>query len=205
MRSSSMLLAMCLGAALAQGPGNGVSKTTYASENPFDGLAFNLKYYPMTAAYDSGHGNVQFGTTIQGRAQLTKANQYSERNCNLFSAAAGATAKTGSTNMAAPAALGNDCTYTTGHAFDTASSTLMWAVYAYNADICCKACAATKGCTATTYNKQTQFFDATPPANRTVGMPMPFEGFGMHLVNVQSSKTTGGITVGALEKHFTAR
>ena len=65
--------------------------------------------------------------------------------------------------------------------------------------------AATKGCTAATYNKQTQFFDATPPANRTVGMPMPFEGFGMHLVNVQSSKTTGGITVGALEKHFTAR
>ena len=31
------------------------------------------------------------------------------------------------------------------------------------------------------------------------------EGFGLHLVNVQSSKTTGGIGVSTLEEHFAKR
>ena len=202
---ATLALASLATLALGQGPGDGVSKTTYSCSDPFVGLAFNLRYYPVTAAYDSGHGNVQFGTTIQGRSQLTKANQYAERNCHLYSAASGAAAKSGATNMAAPAALGDDCTYTTGHAFGSAS-TLLWDVYAYNADICCKACAATKGCVAATYDSQKTLFDAPSAAATTnVSAPMPFEGFGLHLVNVQTAKTTGGIDVSVLEGHYTKR
>ena len=37
---------------LAQGPGDGVAKTTYTSSQPFVGLAFLQKYLPTTAAID---------------------------------------------------------------------------------------------------------------------------------------------------------
>ena len=36
--------------ASAQGPGNGVSKTTYSASDPWTGMAFVQKYFPTTAA-----------------------------------------------------------------------------------------------------------------------------------------------------------
>ena len=36
--------------ASAQGPGNGVSKTTYSASDPWRGMAFVQKYFPTTAA-----------------------------------------------------------------------------------------------------------------------------------------------------------
>ena len=37
------------------------------------------------------------------------------------------------------------------------------------------------------------------------GLPQSYEGFGLHLVDVTTSLTTGGINVSSLEAHYTAR
>ena len=41
-------------------------------------------------------------------------------------------------------------------------------------------------------------------SRRLQPMPEKGEGFGLHLVNVETSKTTGGINVSALEAHYDA-
>ena len=55
MRSSitiyaAALAALLVASTLAQGPGDGVAKATYASSDPTTGLAWMLKYLPTTAA-----------------------------------------------------------------------------------------------------------------------------------------------------------
>lgn len=183
--------------ARAQGPGNGVSKTTYSSTQPWLGAAFNLRYFPVTMAEDSGHDNIR-APDIQGRVQLTKAGQFTHRNCELYSAASGI--KTGSgTSMSAPASRGADCVYKETHKY--ADTTLMWATYAHTADQCCKACAASKGCT----NAQYSSAGSARRLRRALQGPQSYEGFGMHLVNVTTSLTTGGIPVSELEAHFDTR
>ena len=137
------------------------------------------------------------GTTIQGRIQLTKSGQFTStgRNCRLFSAASGSSSETAST-MTVGSSLGSDCTYSKT-AFS--STTTMYSVYAHTADQCCKACTAAKGCAGA------EWVDDGSAYGPGGGGPQPYEGFGLHLVNVQSSKTTGGIDVATLEAHFTKR
>ena len=139
-----------LASTLAQGPGNGLAKTTYTSSDPFPGLAFNLKYFPTTAAMDSCSGNYceagsfPDGEKAQGRAQLIDKGFYTARNCALYSDASGSASDSKVTSMSAPAKLGSDCAYDKGSKF--ASKTAMHWVFAPTADTCCKACAATSGC-----------------------------------------------------------
>lgn len=198
----------------AQGPGNGVSKTTYSSSQPWEGMSFVQKYFPTTCAEDSGDGDVaNMGSeTIQGRSQLTLAGQFTERNCELYSAASDESSDSSVTSsMTAPASKGKDCAYSKKKSFG--KSTLMHKVYAHTADQCCKACAAVKGCVAATCTKNCtasggggpDFYNMGGANRRLLQGPQSYEGFGLHLVDVTGSKTTGGIDVATLESHYTAR
>jgi hypothetical protein len=79
--SSTIAMALSLaGSARAQlkdGPGNGVSKTTFSANDPLSALEFNLKYFPVTDADDSCTNDVCTCTVSgsnyevqQGRVQL---------------------------------------------------------------------------------------------------------------------------------------
>ena len=103
----------------AQAPGQGISKTTYACENPLPGLDFMLKYFPTTRPGDECSGDV----------------------CDC-----------------------GDWNITQGR------------VYA-------------------SYTKPVE-----PCPTGSPGM-----GFGMHLVNVAKSKTTGGQSVAQVEAHFATK
>ena len=89
--------------------------------------------------------------------------------------------------------LGSDCTYSTSSTFT--ETTELWSVYAHTADQCCKACAGTADCVGAQYTA----------ASAELEGPQKYEGFGLHLVNVVSSSTDGGIDVSTLEEHVAAR
>ena len=185
-------------AVLAQGPFDGVSKTTYASSQPWLGAAFNLRYFPVTMAEDSGKDNIEpMFNAVQGRVQLTKAGQFPMRNCELYSGASGSKSDSG-TSMSAPASRGKDCVYETSQKYTLTTS--MWSVYAHTPDQCCKACSATEGCT-------NAYFNSTKDnsVRRVQPGPQSYEGFGLHLVNVTTSLTNGGIAVSELEARFDER
>ena len=205
----------------AQGPGDGVSKTTYSSTQPFVGGSFNLKYFPVTPAADScpggsckpsgSHGE---GPTRQGRTQLTLAGYFAKgaRNCQLFSKIGSSSASSGATSMTwagaadkpTDATWGLNCAYSASHAYAPATATVMWSTFAHDADQCCKACAAAGAlgvpCVGATYTAAAP--DAEVLAARQVNQPTPSEGFGLHLVDVYDSKTTGGLNVSVLEQHY---
>lgn len=200
--------------AIAQGPGNGVSKTTYASSQPEVGLAFVLKYLPTTCAEDSCNANYcpagtgPTGVTVQGRSQLVLPEYVpSAPNCVLFSATGATSSKSGASAITVPTQKGSDCTFAQDSYFAEASSTKMYGTFAHTADQCCKACAATAGCAGSSWMR------GAPPsadavveeqAGRRLQGPQYYEGFGLHLVNVVGSSTAGGITVDALESAYTA-
>jgi hypothetical protein len=74
----------------------------------------------------------------------------------------------------------------------------MYKVYANNKAQCCNACIATSGCAAATFT--------TSNNDHSGGMgPQSWEGFGIHLPNVEAAKTTGGISVAELETKYAAR
>ncbi|KAH8061593.1 hypothetical protein JL721_8820 [Aureococcus anophagefferens] len=101
----------------AQGMGDGLAKSTYASSDPLPGLEFMLKYLPVTVAIDSCPSNAK----TQGRAQLVEPGFIYDRNCHMYSSVGDAAP---STSAKEPTALtyagtpGDDCAYTTGSAFD---------------------------------------------------------------------------------------
>jgi len=205
---------------LAQGPGNGVSKTTYAAGSPLAGLEFMLKYLPTTAAIDSCVGNqctaASFlGETTQGRAQLVEARSLAARSCKLYSKVGG-TSVSAFTAVSAPLFKGADCKYAVDSSFSAAESMPMFAAFAHDSDTCCKACAATSGCVGATYEGSGSSYGSYTYKYEGDGMPevgensrrlqpMPGEGFGLHLVDVTSAQTSGGIDAASLEAAFTAR
>jgi len=72
-----ILVSSVASAQLLDGPGSGVSKTTYSANDPLTALAFNLKYFPVTDAEDSCTNDVCTCTISgetyyaqQGRSQL---------------------------------------------------------------------------------------------------------------------------------------
>jgi len=194
--------------ASAQGPGDGIAKATYTSSDPVKGLNFMLKYLPTTVAEDSCSsnyckpGSFPDGEKWQGRAQLIQPfTGMIERNCQLYSAASTYTATTGAVNIVAATSKGENCGYYSGYAFNTDTAKLIHAAYAHNQDTCCKACAATTGCTAATYTPE----PSSTTSSRKLLQPMAGEGFGLHLVDVVASKTTGGLSVSDLEAKYTLR
>jgi hypothetical protein len=159
------------------------------------GLAFNLKYLPVTVAEDNGAGNMM-GGTLQGRVQVLKNNSYTERNCQLFSAKGSLKAASKYYSMT-PNGLGKDCTYSSEGKQYTAATELH-SVFANNKAQCCNACVATDGCIAASF--------LTSSNDHTGGFgPQQWEGFGIHISQVTTAKTTGGITVPELEGHFRER
>jgi len=202
---SVVFAAIFVASTLAQGPGNGVAKGTYASSNPVVGLEWMLKYLPTTAAEDSCSsnyckaGSFPDGEKWQGRAQLVQPfTGMITRNCQLFSKFSTYKAVSGAVNLVAATSKGSDCGYYQGYAFDTTTATPIHATFAHNQDTCCKACAATKGCTGATYSPEVS-------TGRRLLQPMPGEGFGLHLVNVVASSTTGGLSIAELEDKYTDR
>ena len=182
-----------------------------------------LKYLPVTVAIDSCPSNVckegvpsPDGAKTQGRAQLVEPGFIYDRNCHMYSsvgdAAPSASAKepTALTYAGTP---GDDCAYTTGSAFDDSSSgdVAMYATYANMPDTCCKACAATPGCVAATYfakpgqDALTLDVDLDEIAAARRLQPERSKGFGLHLVDVWSSETAGGLNVSEVEHIFAAK
>ena len=205
---------------LAQGPGDGVAKTTYTSSQPFVGLAFMQKYLPTTAAIDSCDSNYcksssMFGEKYQGRAQLIDSGFYKSKNCALYSKVGTTKVSLSHTVCTRATSAGGDCSYSSGHA--VSEGTLLYSTFAPTSDTCCKACAANPDCAGSEYSTHSSVLTEagrafaaahdTHAAVETEGrrlQPEPYkgEGFGLHLVNVVASKTTGGIDVATLEGHY---
>jgi len=169
-------------------------KSTIAASDALTSMEFNLKYFPVTVAEDSGTGNYQRGT-VQGRVQVLQNTSYSARNCQLYSATGSTSSSSAYQSMTANG-LGKACTYASGKKYG--SSNTMHSVFANNEAQCCNACVSTKGCAAASFE--------TSSNDHSGGMgPQSWEGFGIHLPDVQAALTTGGITVDALKAHYEAR
>lgn len=170
-------------------------KSTIASDHPMEGLAFVLKYFPATASEDSGAGNVvnHGGEEIQGRSQVLQNGHYTSRNCQLFSSSDSVSDSSAFQSLTANG-LGQECSYTSGQT----TGTELHKVFAFNENQCCKACVATAGCTAATF--QTSGNDHAGGHG-----PQSWEGFGIHMPKLPASSTTGGIPVAALEAQFKNR
>jgi hypothetical protein len=158
------------------------------------GLAFNLKYLPVTVAEDNGAGNMM-GETNQGRTQVLLNTSYTERNCQLFKAK-GTLGSASKYYSMTPNGLGKDCSYSEGKQYT--SGTELHKVFANNKAQCCNACVATDGCVAAS------FLTSTNDHEGGFG-PQSWEGFGFHISGASASKTTGGISVAELESHFRER
>jgi len=160
-------------------------------------LAFNLKYLPVTVAEDNGVGDQSShgDTEIQGRVQVLNPKSYTERNCALFSKLGDLSSASKYTSMTANG-QGKACSYSSSKQYG--SGTEVHKVFAYNQVQCCNACVATDGCVGASF--------LTSSNDHTGGMgPQTWEGFGIHITDVSTAKTTGGIPVSTLEDHFKAR
>jgi hypothetical protein len=188
--------ALLLGTAAAQpGPRGRTGKSTIASSHPMESMEFMLKYLPVAVAEDNGVGNYGHGA-VQGRTQTVLSSSYSAPNCQLYSAENSASSGTSVKSMT-PNGIGSACTYKSGSKTFGSSNT-MYKVYANNEVQCCNACVSTTGCAAATFT--------TSSNDHSGGQgPQSWEGFGIHLPNVEAAKTTGGITVDALEAKYAAR
>jgi len=169
-------------------------KSTIAASDAMTSLAFNLKYLPVTVAEDNGVGNYQ-RNTIQGRAQVLQNTSYTARNCQLYSTV-GSTSSASSVQAMTQNGLGKACTYKSGQSYGSAN--VMHSVFANNEVQCCNACVATKGCAAANFQ--------TSSKDHSGGFgPQSWEGFGIHLPDVQEAATTGGISVDTLKGHYEGR
>lgn len=169
-------------------------KSTIAAHDALHALSFNLKYLPVTVAEDNGPGDSRMGQ-IEGRVQVLQNTSYTERNCQLFSSKGSLSAGTKYQSMT-PNGVGSDCSYSSGKKYTGATE--MHKVFANNQNQCCNACVAQDGCVAATFE--------TSAKDHTGGQgPQSWEGFGIHITDVTSAKTTGGITVAELSNKFEQR
>lgn len=158
-------------------------KSTIAASHPMESMEFLLKYLPVAVAEDNGTGNYGHGAT-QGRTQTIIDGSYSAPNCQLYSSEGSVDDSSGSQSMTSNG-VGSACTYKSG-SFGQGNE--MWKVYANNEVQCCNACVSTSGCAAATFT--------TSSKDHSGGMgPQSWEGFGIHLPDVDAAKTTGGISV----------
>jgi len=174
-------------------------KNTIAASKPLEGLAFALKYLPVTVAEDNGDGDVDFigtQTWVQGRASVLLNGNITTRNCQLFSSK-GKLSQASQFQSAQSHGIGRDCSYSNGSMI---SGTKMHSVFAYNRKQCCNACVATDGCVASTF--LTSKFDKSGMGNGP--LDHNWEGFAIHMAAV-SGNTTGGLPVDQLESHYRER
>jgi len=170
-------------------------KNTISAANPMTSVAFNLKYLPVTMAEDNGNGDEMSGTDIQGRSQVLQNNSYTARNCQLYTSVGQLKAESSYQSMTSNG-LGKACSYTSSKQY--ASGNKLHMVFAYNKAQCCNACVATAACVAASFQTSTK--------DHTGGQgPQEWEGFGIHITDVTSAKTTDGLAVSALESDFKAR
>merc|ERR1719454_472801 len=168
-------------------------KSTIAASHPMESMEFLLKYLPVAVAEDNGVGNYGHGA-VPGRTQTVLSSSYSAPNCQLHSAA-GSTSSSSKGVAITSNGLKSACTYKTSKAF---SGSEMYKVYANNKAQCCNACISTSGCAAATFTSSNN--------DHSGGMgPQSWEGFGIHLPNVEAAKTTGGISVDELETKYASR
>lgn len=168
-------------------------KSTIAASHPLESMEFMLKYLPVAVAEDNGTGDYGHGAT-QGRVQTLVDGSYSAPNCQLNSAGAAST-KSGFDSMTSNG-VGSACSYKSGKAYGT--DNMMWKVYANNKAQCCNACVSTDGCVAATFE--------TSNNDHSGGMgPQTWEGFGIHLPDVDAAETTGGLSVDELMEKYDAR
>jgi hypothetical protein len=187
--------ALLAGSALGQDnrpspPGKNTIPTAHAMQN----LEFMLKYMPVAVAEDNGAGNEAHGA-INGRSQTLRENRYTERNCQLYSAAGSKTSSSAHVSMTQNG-LGQACSYSSGKSYGSSNKQHM--VFANNQAQCCNACVATEGCVAATFK--------TSSNDQSGGMgPQSWEGFGVHQPDVTARKTTGGLSLDGLEAKYDAR
>jgi hypothetical protein len=192
--AAGLLLATAPGALAQPRPGGRTGKSTIASAHPMESMEFMLKYLPVAVAEDNGVGNYGHGAT-QGRTQTVLSSSYSAPNCQLYSAEGSLSSASKAESMTS-AKVGSACSYKSGKSYGSANT--MWKVYANNKAQCCNACISTSGCAAATFTSSNN--------DHSGGMgPQSWEGFGIHLPNVEAAKTTGGISVSELEDKYAAR
>lgn len=187
-------LILCIVPCVPAPPG----KSTVSASDAMTSLAFNLKYLPVAVAEDNGAGDESShggDEEIQGRVQTIVNGSYAVRNCQLFSSKGSLGAASKYYSMTANG-LGKDCTYSEGKQYSSGAKLHM--VFANNKAQCCNACVATDGCVAANF--------LTSSKDHSGGFgPQTWEGFGIHITDVSTSKTTGGITVAELSSHFSER
>jgi len=169
-------------------------KSTIAASDAMTSMAFNLKYLPVTVAEDNGVGNYE-RNTVEGRVQVLVNTSYTERNCQLYSET-GSTSSASSFESMTSNGLGQACTYASGKTYGSTGA--LHKVFANNKVQCCNACVSTDGCVAASFE--------TSSKDHSGGFgPQSWEGFGIHLPDVQTAETTGGLSVDELEEKFKSR
>eukprot|EP00811_Abedinium_folium_P030980 NODE_5003_length_1821_cov_4.335301.p1 GENE.NODE_5003_length_1821_cov_4.335301~~NODE_5003_length_1821_cov_4.335301.p1 ORF type:complete len:507 (+),score=130.93 NODE_5003_length_1821_cov_4.335301:47-1567(+) len=215
MQRGLLLFAATAGFAWAQGPGNGISKSTMAAEtDPLGALAFMNKYFHTTPAEDqctanvcqckagdSGAKSAWLGT--DGRANLVETEN---RACALFTKATvdhATSSWTSTAIMPSRGAPGTDCSYKTSKKYDAVTGDKGYVVSAHDATTCCNSCVAMADCVAATY---TSPWEEALADNHTRRLPpQAGEGFGLHLPSLPQHPTTGGLAVTTVEAHVVAK
>jgi hypothetical protein len=180
-------------------------KSTIAASDPIAGLAFSLKYLPVTVAEDNGDGDMDTlppggqGTQkwVQGRSSVLLNGSYTKRNCQLFSSEGRLSSASKYQSMTSNG-LGKDCSYSNGSQYT--SSTEIHSVFAYNRRQCCNACVATSSCVAASFLISSHDRSGMGPSP----LDHNWEGFAIHMAKVDAN-TTGGIPVEKVESYFHAR
>ena len=213
-------LVVLLAGARAQGPFNGMSKSTVAAEtDPLGAMAFVQKHFGATPDSDSCAGNVcacsagdsgaaAAWSAVLGRCDLVKAG-YPAGACELRTAVSGvvdAPADAADAVAVTPPAgpLGDaDCAYSrAGSLYAPAAGDAGYVVRAHDADTCCKSCTALEGCAGATWRPAGAYSaddDGGGAAAARLGGPPHYEGFGLHMPAIAGHVTTGGLPVATVE------
>lgn len=194
----------------AQGPGDGLSKTTYGASNPLPGMSFLIKLLNNTPAEDSNYGNIAecaAGTSGQtsewyiteGRSQLITTSDVG--TCQVLHGSTSTSGwEWGPVAMTPPTSLGSDCSYMWRNMVQTDGG-IAYTVAAHTQDTCCKTCAADPLCTGAVYLSES----SSANSSDKLSMPEPGEGFGMHLTAIPGHETTGGLSIEQVEEIFTSK
>lgn len=215
-----LLLAVGLRLASAQGPGNGVSKTTYAAQmDPLGGMAFVQRYFGTTPSEDSCTASVcqcEAGMSETsspwyaplGRSQMILEEKvgYYPGKCVLLTKSADAVAGYGNSTMVAVfpgPGPGDACSYVPGSYLTAAAGDNGYTVNAHSQEGCCKSCAALDTCVGATYVAANFTAEVNYTDMKSDGPgPVHYAGFGLHLPAITAHKTTGGLSVENVERAF---
>lgn len=170
------VLAAAATAALAQSPGEGLSKVSVATgADPLAAMAFMQRYFGTTPTDDSCQSNVcpcAASDVVQGFSQLARADSLPGTCVLLTEEPGGKTQADRDTVSVFPGRHpGKDCVFEEASML-TADGNASYQVSAHSPEQCCKSCEALAGCKAATF---------TPPQSGVRRLEARgFEGFGVH-------------------------